>query len=509
MILLGELSLWIALLMATWCAVVSIAGGVGQRRELIASGERALLATFAFSALAAAGLWTALLTRDFSLAYVASQISANMPDVYVFTALWSGPAGSMLLWASILALCAAVTVWTSRAANRDVMPFVTGTLAVVLVLLLGATALMANPFARADAVPLDGRGMNPLLQNPGMATHPPSLYLGLIVTAVPFAFALGALAMRRLDAQWIIVVRRWALLSWFFLTIGIVFGMWWAYVEQRSAWFRDPLESLSLLPWLTTTVFLLAMVLQERRGALRKWTVVLPVATFVLTIAGVARARGGIIEHVHSLARSPVVGVISAFLVVVIAASAWLLASRLGSIGMPSLRPRPTTKLRRGAGYIAWGGGVILLAALASLPLRREYEVSVAAGQQVEAKDAYGRSWRFVNQGISNGRSLNREVASATLEAIRDDKRRGLITSEQRQYLDSQEHPTHEPVTEAGIRAGALQDVYVELSSVRDEVADIRIAFNPLVMWVWIGGAIMALAGLVAMWPGAREGANS
>ena len=163
----------------------------------------------------------------------------------------------------------------------------------------------------------------------------------------------------------------------------------------------------------------------------------------------------------------------------------------------------------RGAGYIAWGGGVILLAALASLPLRREYEVSVAAGQQVEAKDAYGRSWRFVNQGISNGRSLNREVASATLEAIRDGTRRGLITSEQRQYLDSQEHPTHEPVTEAGIRAGALQDVYVELSSVRDEVADIRIAFNPLVMWVWIGGAIMALAGLVAMWPGAREGANS
>src|SRR5687768_11737307 len=266
--------------MAIWCAVVSIAGGIGGRRELISSGERAVHATLAFSTLAAAGLWAALVTRDFSFAFVASRISANVPDVYVFTALWSGPGGSMLLWALILAVCAAVTVGTSRATNREAMPFVTGTLGVVLVLLLGSTALMTNPFARMDAIPLDGRGMSPLLQNPGMATHPPSLALGLVATTMPFAFALGALATRRLDAQWIVIARRWALGSWFFQTIGILLGMWWSYVEQRSAWARDPVESWSVLPWLTTTAFLVAMVLQERRGVLRKWTVVLPVATF-------------------------------------------------------------------------------------------------------------------------------------------------------------------------------------------------------------------------------------
>lgn len=509
MILVGELSLWVALLMAIWCAVVSIAGGIGGRRELIASGERAAHATLAFSALAAAGLWAALLARDFSFAYVASRISANVPDVYVFTALWSGPGGSMLLWASMLALCAAVTVWTSRATSREVMPFVTGTLGVVLVLLLGTTALMANPFARMDAIPLDGRGMSPLLQNPGMATHPPALYLGLIATTMPFAFALGALATRRLDAQWIVAVRRWALASWCFQTIGILLGMWWSYVEQRSAWARDPVESWSVLPWLTTTAFLVAMLLQERGGVLRRWTVVLPVATFVVTIAAVARARGGVIEHVHSLARSPVVGVFSAFLVVTIAVSVWLLATRLADLQVPSPQPRSATKLRRRAGYLACVGGVILLAALAGPSFRGEYDVRAAAGEQFEAKDPFGRTWRFVNQGISNGRSLNRDVTSATLEAIPDGKRAALITSEQRQYLDSQEHPTHEPTTEAGIHSGLLQDVYVELVAVSGDAADFRIAFNPLVMWVWIGGAIMALGGVVAMWPRAAGGGGA
>lgn len=506
MTLVGELSLWVALLMAIWCAVVSIAGGIGGRRELVSSGERAVHATLVFSALAAAGLWAALLTRDFSFAYVASRISANVPDIYVFTALWSGPGGSMLLWALILAVCAAVTLRTSRATNRNAMPFVTGTLGVVLVLLLGTTALTANPFARMDTTPLDGRGMSPLLQNPGMATHPPLLYLGLIATTMPFALALGALATRRIDAHGIVMVRRWALASWFFLTIGILLGMWWSYVEQRSAWARDPVESWSALPWLSTTAFLVAMVLQERRGGWRNWTVVLPVTTFALTIAVVARARGGVIEHVHSFARSPVVGMFSALLVVTIAASAWLLATRLGDLPMPSLPRGTPTRLRRRAGYVACGAAVMVIAALAALSFRAEYDVTVAAGEQFEAKDPYGRTWRLVNQGISRGRSLNREVTSATLEAIRDGKRGTLITSEQRQYLDSQEHPTHEPTTEAGIRSGPLQDVYVELVTVSGDAADFRITFNPLVMWVWIGGAVMALGGLVALWPAPSRG---
>ncbi|HET9452708.1 MAG TPA: cytochrome c biogenesis protein CcsA [Gemmatimonadaceae bacterium] len=506
MVLLGELSLWIALLMAIWCAVVSLAGGIGGRRELVISGERAAVATLAFTALAAAGLWTGLLTRDFSLAYVASRISANVPDVYAFTAFWGGPEGSMLLWALILALYTALTVWTSRAANRGLMPFVTGTLGVLLALFLGTTALAANPFARLDSIPLDGAGMLPLLQNPGMATHPPALYLGLIATAIPFAFALGALATRRIDVEWLSVARRWTLVSWLFLTIGIVLGMWWAYVEPGSVtvWARDPVANLSLLPWLTATAFLVAVFRQERRGVLRTWSLALPVATFVLTIVGAAVARGGIIGNAHGFARSPVAGVFSAFLVVTIAIGAWLLATRLGHVRAHAWQPGMAAERRRHGGYVALAGMVVFLAALAGSGFRREYDVSVTAGQHVEATDPYGGVWRFVNQGISKGRSLNRQVTSVTLEATRNGRPMGLITSEHRQYFDSHEHPVHEPSSEAGIRSGPGQDVHVTLAAAGDDSADLRITFIPLMMWVWIGGGMLALGGLMMAWPRAE-----
>ena len=150
--------------------------------------------------------------------------------------------------------------------------------------------------------------MNPQLQNPGMAIHPPNLYLGYVATAIPFAFAIAALFARKLDAEWLGVVRRWALLSWFFLTIGIVLGMWWAYVELGwgGYWAWDPVENSSFLPWLTTTAFLHSIMIQEKRGMLRKWNVVLVVMSFLLAIFGTFITRSGVIESVHSFAQSPV-----------------------------------------------------------------------------------------------------------------------------------------------------------------------------------------------------------
>src|SRR5687767_1242336 len=288
--------------MAMWCATISFAGGVSRRHELVVSGERAAYASAAFTVLASIGLWTALLTRDFSLTYVASQISANMPNIYVFTAFWSGQAGSMLFWALILALYIALAVWTNRRSNRELMPFVTGTLACVLVFFLTTTALKANPFSRLDWMPLDGRGMNPQLQNPGMAIHPPTLYLGYVATTIPFGFAIAALITRRLDAEWLAAVRRWALVSWLFLTVGIVLGMWWAYVELGwgGYWAWDPVENSSFLPWLTGTAFLHSIMVQEKRGMLRKWNVTLVVTTFFLAILGTFITRSGIIESVHA-----------------------------------------------------------------------------------------------------------------------------------------------------------------------------------------------------------------
>ena len=331
MILVGELSLWVALLMAAWTTTVSFSGGLQGRADLVKSGERALYATFAFTLLASIGIWTALFTHDFSIKFVASYTSANLPKIYTFTAFWAGQAGSMLFWSLILTGFAAIAVFTNRTKNRVMMPWVTGTLAVISLFFLMTMCFGANPYERLDWIPPDGRGMNPQLQNPGMAIHPPMLYLGLVATAVPFAFAIGALISRRLDAEWLGAVRRWALLSWFFLTIGIVLGMWWAYVELGWAgyWAWDAVENSSFLPWLTGTAFLHSIMIQEKRGMLRKWNVTLVVVTFLLSILGTFITRSGIIESVHAFAQSNVGNWFLGFLIIATTLTAYLVSTRL------------------------------------------------------------------------------------------------------------------------------------------------------------------------------------
>ena len=331
MILVGELALWVAFLMAAWSATVSFAGGALRRSDLVASGERGAYATFAFVVLAALGLWTAIFTHDFSLKYVASFTSANLPKPYLLAALWAGQAGSLLFWCLILAGFMAIAVFTNRSANRELMPYVTGTLAATTLFFLATLCLGANPYERLDWIPADGRGMNPQLQNPGMAIHPPNLYLGYVATTVPFAFAIAALITRKLDAGWLAAVRRWSLVSWFFLTIGIVLGMWWAYVELGwgGYWAWDPVENASLLPWLTGTAFLHSIMIQEKRGMLRKWNVTLVVSTFLLSILGTFITRSGIIESVHSFAQSPVGNWFLGFLVLAFTATVYLVATRL------------------------------------------------------------------------------------------------------------------------------------------------------------------------------------
>src|SRR5437773_564543 len=350
-IVVGELCLWIALLMAAWCATVSFAGGFGRRADLIRSGERAAYSACVFTLLAAIGLWTAMLTRDFSLSYVASQISANMPNVYVFTAFWRGQAGSMLFWALILSLYSAIAVWSNRASNRELMPFVTGTLAVVLLFFLATTAFKANPFTRLDWTPADGKGMNPQLQNPGMAIHPPNLYLGYVATAIPFAFAMAALATRRLDAAWLGVVRRWTLLSWFFLTIGVVLGMWWAYVELGwgGYWAWDAVENAALLPWLTMTAFLHSVMIQEKRGMLKKWNLALVIGSWLLSIMGTFITRSGVISSVHSFTQSNVGYFFLFFLLVAGTASFTLYATRLPLL---TAQARLESMVSREAGFL-------------------------------------------------------------------------------------------------------------------------------------------------------------
>jgi cytochrome c-type biogenesis protein CcmF len=331
MILVGELSLWVALLMAVWTATVAFAGGTLKRQDLVASAERGTYATFAMVVLASLGLWTAIFKHDYSFKYVASFTSTNLPKAYLFTAFWGGQAGSMLFWALILTFFSAVAVLTSRSRNRELMPYVIGTLAIIAIFFLATLCFGANPYERLDWLPVDGRGMNPQLQNPGMAIHPPNLYLGYVGTSIPFAFAIGALITRRLDAEWLVAVRRWALLSWFFNTTGIILGMWWAYVELGwgGYWAWDPVENASLLPWLTTTAFLHSVMVQEKRGMLRKWNVVLVICSFLLSIFGTFITRSGVISSVHSFAQSPVGNWFAGFLVIALIVSVYLVTTRL------------------------------------------------------------------------------------------------------------------------------------------------------------------------------------
>src|SRR5665213_799790 len=334
MILIGELSLWVALLMATWGTTVGFAGGFSRRAELIASAERASYATFGFVALAAVGLWTALLRSDFSFRYVASYTSANLPSIYKFTAFWAGQSGSLLLWAFILSGYSAIAVYTNRSRNRELMPYVTATLSAITLFFIMTLCLGANPFERLDWIPPDGRGMNPQLQNPGMAIHPPNLYLGYVGTTIPFAFAIAALITRRLDAEWLVAVRKWTLLSWFFNTTGIILGMWWAYVELGwgGYWAWDPVENASFLPWLVNTAFLHSIMVQEKRGMLRKWNVTLVVSAFLLAILGTFITRSGVISSVHSFAQSSVGYWFLGFLVLAIALTVYLVATRLNDL---------------------------------------------------------------------------------------------------------------------------------------------------------------------------------
>jgi cytochrome c-type biogenesis protein CcmF len=652
-ILVGELSLWVALLMAAWAGVTSFAGGALGRDDLVASGRRGLYATTAMIVLASLGLWTALLTHDFSLKYVASNTSANMPKVYVFAAFWGGQAGSLLFWALILACYSALAVKSASTKARDLAPWATGTLAAILVFFIAVVCFKANPYDRLSFVPADGRGMNPQLQNPGMAIHPPNLYLGYVATAIPFAFAIGALATRKLDAEWLGLVRRWSLLSWFFLTIGITLGMWWAYVELgwSGYWAWDPVENASLLPWLTGTAFLHSIMIQEKRGMLRKWNVVLVVTTFLLAIFGTFITRSGIIESVHSFAQSPVGTWFATFFLASTGVTIYFVATRLhdleakavlesmvsreaaflynnlvlvgiafsvlwgtlfpilsewvrgskitvgppffnavnvplgllllgltgvgpliawrkastsnlkrqfvvpvamglavgvvllvlgmrdayalvaytlagfvaGTIGQEFQKgisarrnihgeslPVATVRLvarnrRRYGGYIVHAGIVVLFSAFAGLAFKKDHDIQLRAGESKELVDPLGHRWRFVSQGVSTSETLNRLVTAVGLEVWRDGKPQGIITSEKRQYFDSNKQPLFQPSTEVGIRTSAKMDLYIVLAGVRDETAELRISFNPLVVWVWIGGMIMAIGGLIVMWPQAER----
>ena len=334
MTLLGQFSLWVALLLGVWTAVVSFSGRWRDRPQLADGITGATYAIFAALAVASLALWKGLATHDFNIEYVAAYTSRNLPTgLHLLGVLGRAERLAALLGGGALALRRA-----GPGADRRALPAaasVRGRRHRGGRRLLRLTMMFAaNPFERMAFTPADGRGLNPQLQNPGMVIHPPMLYLGYISLTIPFAFAIAALLSRRLDTGWIHAMRKWTLVSWLFLSIGITLGMWWAYVELGwgGYWAWDPVENASLLPWLTMTAFLHSVMIQEKRGMLKRWNMGLVIGTFLLSIFGTFITRSGVIASVHSFTQSNVGYFFLAFLVICAALSFTLLYTRWPSL---------------------------------------------------------------------------------------------------------------------------------------------------------------------------------
>ncbi len=313
MIVLGELALWIALPIGLWGAVAGFVGGRRGRGDLVLSAEYSVYAFFFLIVLTSAGIMTAFLTDQFQYWYVANYSNRDLGTFYKVSGLWAGQRGSLVFWVLLLSFFSSLATFTNRAKNREFMPYVIGVLLTIcsffVVVLLFADV---NPFERLPFAPADGRGLNPQLQNYWMTIHPPTLYLGFTAFTIPFAFAIAALLTGKLDTRWIVITRRWILLSWFFLANGIIFGMRWAYLELGwgGFWFWDPVENASLLPWLTATAFLHSIQIQENRGMLKVWNMGLVTTTFLLTIFATFLTRSGLIESVHTFAENTTIAYI-------------------------------------------------------------------------------------------------------------------------------------------------------------------------------------------------------
>jgi cytochrome c-type biogenesis protein CcmF len=297
-----------------------------------------VLAVAAFLLIAAAALVASFLSRDFGLAYVAAHSSRAMPWYYTVAAFYSGQEGSLLYWALMLALFSSIVVLTHRRVPAALTPIVVAVLMTIDGFFLVLLNFVATPFARTRIPPPDGVGLNPILQDPGMLIHPPVLLMGYMSFAIPFAFAFAAMVTGQLDSSWLRSIRRWTLACWSIQTTGLLLGAWWSYhvLGWGGYWGWDPVENAALLPWLTATAFLHSTMVQERRGTLKAWNLVLIIATFGLSIFGTFEVRSGIITSVHSFAYSDIGPFFLGFLAVILAASIGLFAYRLPRLSASS-----------------------------------------------------------------------------------------------------------------------------------------------------------------------------
>jgi cytochrome c-type biogenesis protein CcmF len=320
----------VALVLAAYGGVVAAVGARTGRAALVESAQHAALGVFTLVTACFALLTYAFLTFDFSIRYVASNTNLGTPFYYRITGVWGALEGSIILWAWMLALYTLILIVRHREGARELYPWALATMLGILAFFLLVMSVAAPPFQRQLPVPADGRGLNPLLEDTGMITHPVALYLGFTGFTVPFAFAMAALATGRVGDTWLVLTRRWTIVAWYFLSLGLLIGGWWSYhvLGWGGYWAWDPVENAAFMPWLTGTAFLHSVMIQERRRMLKLWNIVLVILTFGLTLFGTFLTRSGVIASVHAFTQGSIGMLFLGFLALVMLTALGLVAWR-------------------------------------------------------------------------------------------------------------------------------------------------------------------------------------
>jgi cytochrome c-type biogenesis protein CcmF len=366
---LGLLALILALILAVLLGTLPMLGAQRGNAAMMDSARPLAYSQLAFVGLAFVLLAHAFVTHDFSVAYVATNSNTLLPDIYQVTAVWGAHEGSLLLWVLILALWIAAVARFSRSLPAPVVARVLGVMGWVSVGFLAFLIFTSNPFERLLPAAIEGRDLNPLLQDPGMIIHPPLLYVGYVGFAVAFAFAIAALIDGKVDTQWVRWSRPWTNVAWAFLTLGIALGSWWAYYELGWGgwWFWDPVENASFMPWLVGAALLHSQAVTEKRGSFRSWTLLLAIAAFSLSLLGTFLVRSGVLTSVHAFASDPARGLfILVFLALVVGGSLLLFAFRAPTTekGKPFAPFSRETLLLANNLLLAAAAGMILLGTL-------------------------------------------------------------------------------------------------------------------------------------------------
>jgi cytochrome c-type biogenesis protein CcmF len=326
----GRAALVLALMTALFGIGASIYGARRNRRDWVDAGRRSVYALAAILTVAIAILEVAFISNDFAYNTVANNSSLTTPLLYRTAAMWSSQEGSLLLWAWLLSIWSSVAIYITRNRLRDVVPYATAVLLGFGAFFSMLLVFFATPFAQTSPAPTNGAGLDPLLRNPSMLIHPPMLYSGYTFFTIPFAFAVGALIVRRVDAEWIRITRRFALASWLFLGIGVLLGARWSYYDLGwgGYWAWDPVENAALMPWLISTAFLHSIMIQEKRGMLKIWNASLVLAAGTLAILGTFLVRSGILQSIHAFGASTLGVPFVILIAVLVAGSVYLVVSR-------------------------------------------------------------------------------------------------------------------------------------------------------------------------------------